>query len=207
MAQISAERRERMNREKQQNASGGGNYFSFKNLTKAQIRLAPLSPDENIGTKIVYYFINNKSYLCNEQTNGKPGAIGATIRALQKLGTEEASELVEAFTSQRKFRYLMKIIDRYLQGEPLLVPAEPKLPTVFVEPAVVGEEELEHATRAVQPVLPAKGRRKNFNEVEQSLSEEQARAEARRCLRCDLAFTKDGHTACSQHAAVGDKTA
>ncbi len=99
-----------------------------------------------------------------------------------------------------------KIIDRYLQGEPLLVPAEPKLPTVFVEPAVVGEEELEHATRAVQPALPAKGRRKNFNEVEQSLSEEQARAEARRCLRCDLAFTKDGHTACSQHAAVGDKT-
>jgi hypothetical protein len=73
---------------------------------------------------------------------------------------------------------------------------------VFLEPAVVSEEELENATRAVPPALPPKGRRKNFNEVERSLSEDQARAEARRCLRCDLAFTQE-----RQQAAIGENQA
>jgi NADH-quinone oxidoreductase subunit F len=100
-----------------------------------------------------------------------------------------------------------RVIDRYLRGEPLEGSAGAKLPTVFLEPAVVSEEELETATRAFPPALPVKGRRKNFNEVEQSLSEEQARAEARRCLRCDLAFTQDGQAACAPRAAVGGKSA
>jgi len=100
-----------------------------------------------------------------------------------------------------------RVIDRYLRGEPLAEPAEAKLPTVFLEPASVGEEELENAARAIPPALPVKGRRKNFDEVERSLSEEQARAEARRCLRCDLAFTQDGKATCAQRVAVGDKSA
>lgn len=112
MAQISPERRERLMREKKDNASGYAGHFSFKNLTKAQIRLAPLQPTEPIGTKMVYYFINNKSYICNEDTHGKPGVIAATRRALVKLGTEEALELAEAIKGERKTRYLMKIIDR-----------------------------------------------------------------------------------------------
>jgi NADPH-dependent glutamate synthase beta subunit-like oxidoreductase len=100
-----------------------------------------------------------------------------------------------------------RVIDRYLRGEPMAEPARPKLPTVFLEPAVVGQEELENAARAVPPVLPVKGRKKNFNEVERSLSEEQARAEARRCLRCDLAFTQDGQPACALRATVGEESA
>ena len=78
---------------------------------------------------------------------------------------------------------------------------------VFLEPAVVSQEELENAARAVPPALPVKGRKKNFNEVERSLSEEQARAEARRCLRCDLAFTQNGQPACALRATVGEKSA
>jgi len=66
---------------------------------------------------------------------------------------------------------------------------------------------MENATRAVPPALPVKGRKKNFNEVERALSEEQARAEARRCLRCDLAFTQNGQPACTQRAAVGETSA
>jgi len=107
--------------------------------------------------------------------------------------------VIDAIAAGKK---VARIIDRYLRGETLAEPARAKLPTVFLEPAVVSEEELESAARAVPPVLPVKGRRKNFNEVERSLSEEQARAEARRCLRCDLAFTQ-----APQPAAVGENQA
>jgi NADH-quinone oxidoreductase subunit F len=112
--------------------------------------------------------------------------------------------VIDAIAAGKK---VAQVIDRYLRGEPLAEPAQVKLPTVFLEPAVVSEEELENASRVVPPVLPPKGRRKNFNEVERSLSEEQARAEARRCLRCDLAFTQNGKLACGQCAAVGEKSA
>jgi NADH-quinone oxidoreductase subunit F len=107
--------------------------------------------------------------------------------------------VIDAIAAGKK---VARIIDRYLRGETLAEPARAKLPTVFLEPAVVSEEELESAARAVPPLLPVKGRRKNFNEVERSLSEEQARAEARRCLRCDLAFTQ-----ASQPAAIGENQA
>lgn len=95
-----------------------------------------------------------------------------------------------------------RIIDRYLRGEPLAESPGLKLPAVFVEPAAVSDEEMESAIRAVPPALPVKARKKNFNEVEASLSEEQARREARRCLRCDIAFTQDCNR---QPIAVGDK--
>jgi NADH-quinone oxidoreductase subunit F len=111
--------------------------------------------------------------------------------------------VIDAIAAGKK---AVRVIDRYLRGEPLADPAGPKLPAVFLEPAVVSEEELESAIRAVPPVLPVKGRRKNFNEVERSLSEDQARAEARRCLRCDLAFTQEGKAVCVRQA-VGEKQA
>ncbi len=95
-----------------------------------------------------------------------------------------------------------RIIDRYLRGEPLTEPPGLKLPTVFVEPATCSDEELENTIRAVPPALPVKARKKNFNEVEASLSEEQAKREARRCLRCDLAFTQDCNR---QPETIGDK--
>lgn len=111
--------------------------------------------------------------------------------------------VIDAIAAGKK---VARVIDRYLRGEPLIEPAGAILPTVFLEPAVVGSEELENAARAVPPALPVKGRRKNFNEVERSLSEEQARAEARRCLRCDLAFTQEGQPACARRVAVGEKS-
>jgi len=100
-----------------------------------------------------------------------------------------------------------RTIDRYLRGQPLAEPPGLKLPTVFLEPATVSDEELENATRATSPVLPVEKRKKNFNEIEMSLSEEQAQAEARRCLRCDLAFTQDCQEADAQTAAMGEKQA
>ena len=82
------------------------------------------------------------------------------------------------------------VIDRYLSGRPLVEPAKPKLPEVYIEPAVHEESE-ETPLRAVPASLPPSERVKNFREVESALTEEQARTESRRCLRCDLAFTME----------------
>jgi NADH-quinone oxidoreductase subunit F len=82
------------------------------------------------------------------------------------------------------------VIDRFLSGRPLVEPAKPKLPCVYIEPAVL-EETGEAPPRAVPASLPASERVKSFREVESALTEEQARTESRRCLRCDLEFTME----------------
>ncbi|MFC1920189.1 FAD-dependent oxidoreductase [Chloroflexota bacterium] len=48
------------------------------------------------------------------------------------------------------------------------------------------EEEWEAKPRLEVPVLPTQQRKKSFEEIELGFSEEQAREEAKRCLRCDL---------------------
>jgi len=85
-------------------------------------------------------------------------------------------------------------IDRYLANEQLTEPSTTSLPTVFIEPAPVEESETETAVRAVPSVLAPSERIKNFLEVEMTLSEKQSRTESRRCLRCDLAFTREMST-------------
>ena len=87
-----------------------------------------------------------------------------------------------------------RVIGRYLRGEELREPPEVRLPEVFVEPAAVSEEEREEARRVEPPTLPVESRKKNFAEVEMTLSAEAATHEARRCMRCDLAFTQRDHT-------------
>jgi NADH-quinone oxidoreductase subunit F len=82
------------------------------------------------------------------------------------------------------------VIDRYLRGEPLRKPAAPRLPRVLVEPVAVSAEEATQAQRASPPTLPIEVRKRSFSEVELSLSLEEAACEARRCLRCDLEFTR-----------------
>jgi len=81
------------------------------------------------------------------------------------------------------------VIDCYLQGNELIGPTKAKLPEVFVEPAVIDQDQFEDVPRAEPPTLAAKSRKRSFAEVEMALSVEQAMREARRCLRCDLEFT------------------
>jgi len=97
------------------------------------------------------------------------------------------------------------MIDRWLRGEELERPAVIRLPNVYVEPAILSEEELEEADRVQVPVIHAASRKQSFTEVELSLSVADATKEARRCLRCDLEFTqpKEDEAACP--ATVGDK--
>jgi NADH-quinone oxidoreductase subunit F len=82
------------------------------------------------------------------------------------------------------------VIDRYLRGEKLTVPARARLPEVYVPPSEETEEKAPAAPRAAMPHLEAAKRTGNFAEVETGLTEGAARCEARRCLRCDLEFTQ-----------------
>jgi NADH-quinone oxidoreductase subunit F len=78
------------------------------------------------------------------------------------------------------------VIDRYLKNEELRQPGSPRMPQVYIEPSTV---EVETRPRVGVPTIPL-SRRRNFAEVELTLSADEAAREARRCLRCDLEFTQ-----------------
>jgi NADH-quinone oxidoreductase subunit F len=82
------------------------------------------------------------------------------------------------------------MIDRYICGKEMRGESKPNLPAVHVEPMRKPEPEAATAPRAELQRAPAEWRRRNFAEVEVSLSIEEAVCEANRCLRCDLEFTR-----------------
>jgi len=78
-------------------------------------------------------------------------------------------------------------VDKYLRGD------ASRVEIYDLKAQVVGElasqeidETWEVQPRAAEPVLPVQKRKVSFNEVELAFSEERARQEAKRCLRCDL---------------------
>jgi NADPH-dependent glutamate synthase beta subunit-like oxidoreductase len=96
--------------------------------------------------------------------------------------------VVEAIAAGKK---AAKMITRFLRGESMEeIPAESRLPSVYVEPLTSGDEVEMETKRVETPRASVEWRKRNFAEVEVSLSEEEAAFEARRCLRCDLEFTK-----------------
>ena len=92
------------------------------------------------------------------------------------------------------------LIERYLEGKPLERTYVLTRPSRVVAPVELSPEEVANAKRPVEPSLPPAKRKKNFAEVELGLTDAQACAEARRCLRCDL-DTKD-----AQGALKGGRT-
>ena len=108
--------------------------------------------------------------------------------------------VVDAIAAGRKAAIA---IDRYLRGEELREGPNIALPEVFIEAAEISDEELEEAARVEPPTLPAESRKKNFAEVEMTLSREAATHEARRCLRCDLEFTQRDHDEADRVPAKG----
>ena len=98
-----------------------------------------------------------------------------------------------------------QMIDRWLRGEELVRQGEVRLPEAYVEPSLLSEEELAEADRVEMPALSAATRHRSFDEVELTLSLEDATREAKRCLRCDLEFTQpEEETAASP--AVAEET-
>ncbi len=83
------------------------------------------------------------------------------------------------------------VIDRFLRAEPLVQPAKPRMPEVYVAPPLIPEGEVAPSERAELPRLAIHARRRSFAEVEMALDEKEACQEALRCLRCDLTFTRE----------------
>ena len=78
----------------------------------------------------------------------------------------------------------------FLNGEELYLPKELNLPKVYIEPAEFEEGEDISIERVETPRASVEWRKRNFAEVEVTLSQEEASREAHRCLRCDLEFTQ-----------------
>ncbi|MFO8102023.1 MAG: FAD-dependent oxidoreductase [Dehalococcoidia bacterium] len=79
-------------------------------------------------------------------------------------------------------------IDKYFRKDDTPVRMYDLKTEVFREPVPEEEEEEEWKPepRAEMPILSPEERKESFEEIELGFSEERARAEARRCLRCDL---------------------
>ena len=82
------------------------------------------------------------------------------------------------------------MMDRYLAGRQMGAISKVRLPGVYVEPVEAAEGAEGAVARVKVPHLAAKARRKNHHEVELGIGEAAAKAEACRCLRCDLEFTR-----------------
>jgi NADPH-dependent glutamate synthase beta subunit-like oxidoreductase len=93
------------------------------------------------------------------------------------------------------------VIDRHLRRQELKEPPAVKLPNVFVAPRTGDDEDAGEVARVVPPALPARTRKHSSAEIEMAVSVEQAVREARRCLRCDLEFTRPKNGAEDQEAA------
>ncbi|UCG87337.1 MAG: FAD-dependent oxidoreductase [Gemmatimonadota bacterium] len=100
--------------------------------------------------------------------------------------TTGSNTVIEAIAAGRR---AAGVIARYLRGEHLISPAEPRLPSVYLEPAPAQREGDDFARRLEVPALPVQERRHLFTEVQGTVTEAVAVREARRCLRCDLEFT------------------
>ncbi len=96
------------------------------------------------------------------------------------------STVIEAIAAGKKAALM---IDRYIRGDELEKPASPHIPKVYIEPGAPVDEEIE-ASRPSQQEISAELRKRSFDEVELSLTQEDAIRESSRCLRCDLEFTK-----------------
>ncbi|MFI5174368.1 MAG: FAD-dependent oxidoreductase [Terriglobia bacterium] len=111
--------------------------------------------------------------------------------------------VVDAIAAGKKAAVM---IGRYLRGEEMKPPESVRVPQVYVAPCGISEEELAEIRRAEPPTLPLELRKQSFSEVELPLLEEDARREAKRCLRCDLEFTEPRASEL-EFAMAGVKTA
>jgi NADH-quinone oxidoreductase subunit F len=82
------------------------------------------------------------------------------------------------------------MIDRYLSGIDFKQPVKVNLPKIYVKPPeAITQEDESQAIRVKLPTISIENRKRGLEEVELTLTAEEATYESRRCLRCDLDFT------------------
>jgi NADH-quinone oxidoreductase subunit F len=114
---------------------------------------------------------------------GKPGIFSGGDVARGPTG------VIEAIADGKRAALM---IDRYLTGRQMKMIKKVRLPSLYIEPLMADEDDESESVleRAVEEMVPAAKRRTSFVEVEMGLSLQAATDEARRCLRCDLDFTR-----------------
>ena len=91
--------------------------------------------------------------------------------------------VIEAIAAGRRVAIA---IDKYLKGDISRVEIYDLKPSVIEEVISREEETWEPQFRPEIPQLPAEERKRSFKETELGFSDEKAKQEAKRCLRCDL---------------------
>ncbi len=118
-----------------------------------------------------------------------PNTFAATRAGVFAAGdaTTGTAFVIEAVAAGHK---VAATIHRYISGEPLEPKFAPDLPVVKMTRPEVEEKltrnEIHVSPRVPMPMIPEQQRRGTFAEVERGYSEEQAKAEASRCLACGL---------------------
>jgi pyruvate/2-oxoglutarate dehydrogenase complex dihydrolipoamide dehydrogenase (E3) component len=79
-----------------------------------------------------------------------------------------------------------QMIDKYIRGEKVELVFAVTRAVARVEATELSDEESKNLKRPEMPAIPVDQRTSGFKEVELGLSEAEAMAEAKRCLRCDL---------------------
>jgi len=110
--------------------------------------------------------------------------------------------IVEAIAHGKKAAVM---IDRYIKDEELIQPRVVRLPEIYVAPPEDEDQFDEHIARVETPRADVQWRKRGFAEVEMSLTVDEAKREARRCLRCDLEFTRPVGMDEKQPVAAGGK--
>jgi len=96
--------------------------------------------------------------------------------------------VVDAIASGKK---AAGMIYRFVNNKGLRMIEDMKLPEAFISPCdPVEDGETAPAKRVEAPKLALAKRKNNFNEIESVITACSARAEAGRCLRCDLEYTQ-----------------
>jgi len=109
--------------------------------------------------------------------------------------------VVDAIAAGKKAAVM---IARYLRGEGLRQPAEGSKPSIYVKP-VSNDQRTSLRSRPEIPQIAVSKRTASFLEVEKTFSEDEARAEAANCLRCDLEFTRPLSEEYPQRSCGGHK--
>ncbi len=147
------------------------------------------------------------------ETNTKTETVKVDFRTLQtnRPGVFAGGDLitgpntiVEAIAHGKKVAIM---IDRYIKGEKLIQPHIVRLPDIYVAPPEEIEQFDEYVARIETPRADVQWRKRGFVEVEMSLTVDEAKREARRCLRCDLEFTRPIDIEDKQPVIAGGKQA
>jgi len=174
--------------------------FSFDEMGHLHLEKVPGS-DHNIPCDTVIFSVGQRAGLAfipddagvgltGKQTIAvNPNTLAATREGVFAAGDSVSGTafVIEAVDSGHT---AARSIIRYLQKEHLEPPRKPDLPVVHLSGSEIGQRlargEIRRQSRVPLPELPVEERVHNFVEVEGGYDDENAQAEAARCLACGI---------------------